>query len=245
MAPRWQRIVISTHFDDAALSVSGFLARQAAATAIVTVFGGLPASTDKASGWDSQCGFDSAADAARSRQREDALACQILGADQVMLPYPDTPYLAEAEHTELTELTGFLADHVTAGTQVLVPAGIGNVDHMKVSDWALSALRTLTTGEILLYADLPYSVAHPEWPGDIGGMFAPGRLEQVLERNLPAYRITASDTVALTVAEWRCKRAAIFAHASQLALLGSEYELFLAFPGSLQHEALLSVTSSG
>lgn len=239
MASQWRRIVISTHFDDAVLSVSGFLLRSAATTAIVTVFGGLPATNDQTSAWDRDCGFDSAIEAARSRQREDSEACRLLGADQVVLPYPDTPYLID---TGLAELTEFLACHVGADTQVLVPAGIGNVDHRKVSDWALSALRTIAAGEILLYADLPYAMALPEWPDNIGGIFTPGRMEQVLERGLTAYQVAASDFLALTAVEWRRKREAILSYASQLALLGREYGQFLAYPGSLQHEALLPVT---
>jgi LmbE family N-acetylglucosaminyl deacetylase len=240
MASKWRRIVISTHFDDAALSISGFLMRSAAATAIVTVFGGLPTSADETSTWDGDCGFGSAVEAARSRQREDSRACQLMGADQVLLRYPDTPYLSGAELAELTE---FLDCHVSADTQVLVPAGIGNVDHRKVSDWALSALRTVATGEVLMYVDLPYAMALPEWPDNIGSIFIPGRMEQVLGRGLTAYRVAASDFLALTAPEWQRKREAILSHASQLALLGHEYGKFLAYPGSLQHEALLSVTS--
>ncbi|HEV3227404.1 MAG TPA: PIG-L family deacetylase, partial [Acidimicrobiales bacterium] len=76
-------VVLSPHLDDAVLSLGATIAasvRAGASVRVVTVFSGDPTSTRAASRWEVQCGFSSAAEAARTRRDEDTVACGRIGA---------------------------------------------------------------------------------------------------------------------------------------------------------------------
>ncbi|MDX6353706.1 MAG: hypothetical protein QOF98_609, partial [Streptomyces sp.] len=160
---RWDTVVISPHFDDAALSVAGLLIRGAGRAAVVTVHGGAPDASAATSWWDSTCGFGSAVEAYESRLAEDARSCELLGAEQVVLPHADGPYRAAGE--QLTALREFL-DGLPERTQVLVPLGTNQPDHAAVREQALAALAARGYDTPWVYADLPYTGAAPEWGTD-------------------------------------------------------------------------------
>lgn len=233
----WQTIAVSTHFDDAALSVSGFLVRRPAGAVIVTVHGGEPGPGEAVSSWDRECGFGLAAEAAVLRRQEDAVACAILGVDQVTLSYPDNPYSDGAE--PLGELTAFLTESAGQNSHVLVPAGFGNDSHRWVTEQALEALAGIKGAAVSLYFDLPYSAGIPQWSADIEQLLAPGWMEEVLGDLPRGYRQGMPDVISLDEIQWRLKRAAVLAHASQLAPLGQGHGLFLSYPGCLQREVLV------
>ncbi|MER7129139.1 PIG-L deacetylase family protein [Streptosporangium saharense] len=226
----WRTIVVSPHFDDAAMSVAGVLARDEGSSVIVTVLGG--AAAERESAWDRLCGFGSAEETARERLAEDARACEVLGADQVALDYPDVP----ARALPLPGLADFLAANVTSDTRVLVPMGIGNADHEAVRDRTLDALRGLGAGEVLAYADLPYASAAREWG-------TPGAAEALADKRpvlalAGRHRLRPEPPVRLSEREWALKRRAVLSYASQIAPLACEYGEFVAMPGPLQHELL-------
>ncbi|MDP9861260.1 MULTISPECIES: PIG-L deacetylase family protein [Streptosporangium] len=226
-------VVVSPHFDDAALSVAGVLARDGGPAVIVTALGGVPGG--QVSAWDRLCGFASAEETARERRAEDARACEILGADQVALAHPDVP----AAGLRLRELEDFLAAHVTPDTRVLVPMGIGNADHEAVRDQALEALWRAGVQEPWVYADLPYAAAAREWGTASAdrALAATPPVRALAER----HRIRPVLRIRLEGAEWTVKRRAVLAYASQLAPLACDYGEFLAVPGPLQHELVWAV----
>ncbi|MFF4415035.1 PIG-L deacetylase family protein [Streptosporangium sp. NPDC001559] len=231
----WRTIVVSPHFDDAAMSVAGVLARSEGPSVIVTVLGG--AAAERESSWDRLCGFASAEETARERLAEDARACEVLGAEQVALDYPDVP----AQALRLDGLADFLTAGVTSDTRVLVPMGIGNADHETVRDRALDALSGLGAGEVLAYADLPYASAVREWG-------TPEAARALAERRpvltlAGRHRLRPEPPVRLDEREWALKRRAVLSYASQIAPLACEYGEFVAMPGPLQHELLWTLES--
>ncbi len=229
----WRTIVVSPHFDDAAMSVSGVLARSEGPAVIVTVLGGVPG--ERHSAWDRLCGFASAEETARERRAEDARACEILGVDQVVLDYPDVPAAA----LRLRGLEDFLTEHVTPETRVLVPMGIGNADHEAVRDQALDTLQKIAVTEPWIYADLPYAAVVREWGGDAAAeaLAAKPPVRALTERR----RIRPELRIRLEEAEWTVKRRAVLAYASQLAPLACDHGEFAAMPGPLQHELVWAV----
>ena len=78
MTPSWRTVVLSPHFDDAALSVAALVRRLPRPLTVVTVFGGPPPEGSPVSWWDATCGFSSAAEAYACRRAEDARACALL-----------------------------------------------------------------------------------------------------------------------------------------------------------------------
>jgi DNA-binding response OmpR family regulator/LmbE family N-acetylglucosaminyl deacetylase len=237
----WQAVVLSPHFDDAVLSAAGLIASTGQA-AVVTVLGGEPACHVEASHWDRLWGFDTAAEAAQVRAREDVHACQLLAADSVHLPYLDGPYDGAGSLDGLVELLSGLPPH----TRVVVPAGIGgNPDHLRVRDAALAALAELPDRRFGLYADLPYAARLWHW-GELGydavldGWAGLQVLAGLSPKQLPGGE-TADlqvDQVRLDGELWQLKRRAVCAYSSQLGPLGSQVFGLMAHPGPLQHEVI-------
>ncbi|MFD6624398.1 PIG-L deacetylase family protein [Streptomyces diastaticus] len=235
----WRLVVLSTHFDDAVLSVGGHLAQSGAPQAVVTVHGGAPPPDATVSGWDADCGFRTASEAHRTRREEDRLACALVGADQLTLANPDNPY------REATPLSGLreLLDSLGPQVQVAVPLSTNQPDHRAVRDAALEALGGR---DFLVYADLPYAPALvPDW------LTLPvERVDKELEVNDPGFReLVESHELELLHAEpmgeeiWSRKRQAIFAYASQLSLVGAMGEVrhlgpLLRHPGCMQRELI-------
>src|SRR5437879_5275266 len=94
--PRTQRVVVlSTHLDDAVLSLGAWIRRLTRAgveVEIVTVLGDDPASGRSAGWWDRDGGFATEGDAARARRAEDERACSLIGARRTVFPYGDETY---------------------------------------------------------------------------------------------------------------------------------------------------------
>ncbi|MEV5509714.1 PIG-L deacetylase family protein [Streptomyces orinoci] len=229
-------VVISPHFDDAALSLGGYLSRLDRPKTIVTVHGGPPAGPAGVSSWDAACGFASGAEAYAVRMAEDARSCELLGAEQVALRHPDGPY---APGARLVALEEFLAG-LDPAAEVLVPMGTDQRDHQAVRDQALAALAAAGRRLPLVYADLPYSGALAEWGTD-GAEAALARAEVHgrAYRDLRAgYGLRPVHNIRLDREEWAVKRAAVLCHGSQLAALAVKHRAFLRYPGPLESELI-------
>ncbi|MFI1398284.1 PIG-L deacetylase family protein [Streptomyces sp. NPDC020681] len=235
----WRTVVLSPHFDDAALSLGGLLLALPGPVAVVTVYGGAPAADAPTSWWDSSCGFSSPAEAHRSRRAEDAAACARLGAEQVVLDHPDGPY---ADSGELTGLDRLLKS-LDPSTRVLVPLGTNQPDHATVRLRATRVLADLGAPLPWVYADLPYTGHLPEWGTDrasaaLAGSEKWGLAYQELLRD---HRATVRHDLRLTDEQWAAKREAVLCHASQHAMLAADHGSFLARTGPLRAELIWSL----
>ncbi|MEU6145664.1 PIG-L family deacetylase [Streptomyces sp. NPDC047081] len=227
---RYRTVVVSPHFDDAALSLSAVLMTAPGPVAVVTVHGGRPPAGVKVSSWDYDCGFSAPEDAYETRVREDALACECLGADQILLVNPDSPYRQPDE-----PLVGLdeLVRRAAATADLYLPAGINQPDHGRVRDQSIAALGTDSGVRPFFYADLPYAAAlssyadegstfltSPEaWPSEVRVLG--GRYEHGLD--LPR-------GVPVTGKLWEAKRRAVLCHASQLSLVACMDEVAVPQP---------------
>ncbi|TDC85502.1 PIG-L family deacetylase [Micromonospora sp. KC606] len=242
---RWRFVVVSTHFDDAALSIGGFLLGTDLPRAVVTVHGGRPDPGARVADWDRNCGFTTAAEAYTTRLAEDRRACAVLGADQVPLNNPDNPYRSGGPLNDLSELLASLDGDV----QVLLPMGINQPDHAAVREAALAVMDGTDRRPPWLYADLPYAAALVgDWVSAPAQTLAlelaardAGCRALREERDLMVAR-----SVSLGAAQWSRKRDAVLCYASQLSLVGAMGEVrhlgaLLGFPGVMQRELIWAV----
>jgi hypothetical protein len=85
-------VIVSPHFDDAALSCVSLVARHPGAV-LLTVFGAGPSRVDPLTRWDRASGFAPGDDVIAALAAEDSDACEALGARQVRLKRWDSQYL--------------------------------------------------------------------------------------------------------------------------------------------------------
>ncbi len=84
-------IILSPHFDDATLSLGGFMAENNSPAVVATFFGGKPAETTEGS-WDKLSGFRNSEEAVTARLQENARALAQTGAHPLNLHYVDFQY---------------------------------------------------------------------------------------------------------------------------------------------------------
>jgi LmbE family N-acetylglucosaminyl deacetylase len=214
-------VVVSPHFDDAALSVAGWIARQSREVTIVTVNGGPPPEQATVAEWETRCGFLDPLVAFTVRETEDQRSCAAMGARRVALRYPDNPHSNIADFPVLIDLL----DRLPPGVDVLIPVGIEQPSHRRVRDVALTVL-TGTGRRVLAYADLPYAAALPSW----GSSAAAAELVRhpcgaALRQLRELVRVGEPMALRLDDREWRFKHSAVLAHASQLLAIGTMAEV--------------------
>jgi LmbE family N-acetylglucosaminyl deacetylase len=148
--PTWGRVdpaelasivVLSPHFDDAAMGAGQMLIRHAirSATTVITVLAGRPpAYPDPPSPWDALGGFRAGDDVVAVRREEDRAAMKVLGASPVWLEFPDHQYLEPAERPKPEEVAPALERAIMEAhpTAVFVPMGLANPDHVMTHDAA-------------------------------------------------------------------------------------------------------------
>jgi LmbE family N-acetylglucosaminyl deacetylase len=132
-------VVLSPHFDDAAMG-AGHLLGSYDETTVVTVLGGRPPSyPDPPSDWDALGGFKAGDDVVALRREEDAAAMQVLESSYRWLEFADHQYLAPPDRPRPEEVAPVLAATIAElnPTSVFVPMGLGNPDHVMVHDASL------------------------------------------------------------------------------------------------------------
>jgi LmbE family N-acetylglucosaminyl deacetylase len=234
-------VVVSPHYDDAALSVGGLLQRLDGPVVIVTAYGGEPPATLRtASWWDASCGFRDPGEAYRTRTAEDTRACALLGAERLALPHPDGPY---GDAKELPALEEYLRA-LPPEARVLLPLGIHQPDHAAVRDCGLAVLAEAGGRVPWVYADLPYTGHLPERGTD----GATAALARSAERGLAYQELAARHRtrvvhdIRLDAAEWAAKREAVLCYSSQIAPVAVDHGAFLRSPGPLQAELVWEVS---
>jgi LmbE family N-acetylglucosaminyl deacetylase len=204
--PAPTHLLVSTHFDDAALSLAHVLQQAGALATVVTVCGGEPPEGIPVSDWDACSGFATGVDAARTRLLEDAAACAVTGARAHPLSHCDSPY---APLPAPAVLRAQIAPLLRGDCMLWLPAGFINPDHAHLRAALLPLAAIRPPGRVGTYIDLPYA-ASAELPD--------------------------ADEVRLTDAAFELKLAAVRCHASQLPLLQKTWPDLLERHGPLSRE---------
>jgi LmbE family N-acetylglucosaminyl deacetylase len=152
-------VVVSPHFDDAALGASHLLCRHPGSV-VVTVFGGRPVAYPEPPGpWDSAGGFGPGDDVVAARKEEDSHAMAILGAAQVVLGFVEHQYLQPHERPAPTDVAGPLGEALreAAASAVFLPMGLANPDHVTTHDAGLLCREQMPGTAWFCYEDTGYS----------------------------------------------------------------------------------------
>ncbi|MEV6425217.1 PIG-L family deacetylase [Streptomyces sp. NPDC051662] len=227
-------VILSPHFDDAALSLAGLIPTLDSPVTVVTVYGGAPCPGQEVSWWDSTCGFSSGGEAHLARVAEDTRACALLGVERVVLGHPDGPY---GDGGPLHEIDTYLAD-LAPDTRLLLPLGTNQADHTKVRDRALRVLGELGRPLPLVYADLPYTGHLKEWggPETDAALVGDEHFGSAYRYLASRYRTRAVHDLTLSDEQWAAKRAVVLCYASQLAPLAIDHGTVMARGGPLRAE---------
>jgi LmbE family N-acetylglucosaminyl deacetylase len=206
-------VVVSPHFDDAALGASQLLLRHPGST-VITVMGGRPAAyPDPTSPWDALGGFVPGDDVVGVRREEDRAAMAVLGAEPVWLEFVDHPYLAPEERPSAGDVAPLLEQAVLAATPtaVFAPMGLANPDHV-VSHKAAMLVRE----------------RHPELAWfcyeDHGYKHLPGLLARRIATLFTAGS-WPTPAIVPVVADTEMKRKAIWCYTSQIPPLEQDHAL--------------------
>jgi hypothetical protein len=164
--PEAPELLLSPHWDDAALSCWSLLASDRDLN-VVNIFAGIP--PPGSSGvWEAIVGARDSAQRAGERMAEDTLALARAGRRPVNLTLLDTRYRRQTSSTVgLHDIDRALTAEVRGASRVYVPAGIGShVDHLLTRRYG----RTLLGAgmPVTLYAELPYCIFHG-WPSWVDG----------------------------------------------------------------------------
>ncbi len=132
-------VVVSPHFDDAAMG-AGHLLGSYDDTTVITVLGGRPPTYPaEPSDWDALGGFVAGDDVVALRQLEDVAAMAVLDSAYRWLDFPDHQYLAVGERPTPADVAPVLGAAIAAidPTAVFFPMGLANPDHDMTHDACL------------------------------------------------------------------------------------------------------------
>jgi LmbE family N-acetylglucosaminyl deacetylase len=217
-------VVLSPHFDDAALGASYLLFAHPGAT-VVTVCGGRPrAYPDPPTDWDSLGGFRAGDDVVAIRRAEDEAAMQVLGAHPRWLDVVDHQYLPAEERAGAGAVAAELERVIdeVAPTAVFAPMGLANPDHTVTHDAALIVAARRTDLAWFCYEDSGYK--------HIPGMLA-WRVAKLFRSDL-----WPTPMIVPTVVDPDRKRAAIECYRSQLAPLSRDHSLHARIGGAVPEQ---------
>jgi LmbE family N-acetylglucosaminyl deacetylase len=213
----WSRIVVvSPHFDDAAMGAGHVLTSYPGSTVITVLAGRPPRYPDEVSEWDAAGGFRAGDDVVAVRQGEDRAAMAVLGAHPVWLDFPDHQYLEPGDRPTPEDVAPALLEAIVAiaPTAVFLPMGLANPDHVLTHDAGL-LVRQALAGD-----------GAPVWFAyeDAGYKHLPGLLAWRVSRLFRA-GLWPTPSVVPVVPDMEAKRKAIACYVSQLAPLEGEHLL--------------------
>jgi LmbE family N-acetylglucosaminyl deacetylase len=155
-------VVVSPHFDDAALGAAHLLTSYPGST-VITVLGGRPPSyPDEVTPWDAAGGFATGDDVVAARQDEDRTAVASMGATPVWLDFPDHQYLTAEQRPTPERVAPVLRQALTdlEPSAVFLPMGLANPDHVLTHDAGLLARAAMIEDGVALqwmaYEDAGY-----------------------------------------------------------------------------------------
>ncbi len=163
-------VILSPHFDDAVLSLGGFMAETETPVVVATFFADKPEQVLEAS-WDALSDFKNSSEAIKNRAEENARALKRTGAQAVNLHYLDLQYRYERDNATEEKNRVFLEKDIEAvittfsdtyNVALYGPAEFGDLithpDHKLLHD-AFSNVAQKNTSksvEFFYYEDFPY-----------------------------------------------------------------------------------------
>ncbi len=236
-------VILSPHFDDAALSCWHVLA-GAGEVLVVNVFAGEPPA-GTLGWWDRLAGAGDSAAAVRVRIQEDRRALSRAGRTAVNLPFLDRQY-REGDQA-VAEIVDALRGELAPDARIYAPASLGDhhPDHTAVRHAAL-ALHA-QGADVTLYADLPHAtvLGWPRWVLN-GGSSTDDRAGEQWASQLEATGIALArmtpTTHRLDAHEHERKLEAVLAYATQIAPLQRIFGTSLEDPQLLGFEVAWRLT---
>ncbi len=158
-------IILSPHFDDAILSLGGFLAAGPYRFEAVTIFGGKPAKP-MVTYWDQLSGFKNSTEAVTKRIKENARAIETSGAVIKNYDYLDSQYRQGQnqglETAIIKTIKSLIPDSATERVSIYGPATFGpkitHPDHQLLHDAFLKVAKENKQSNLhfFIYEDFPY-----------------------------------------------------------------------------------------
>ncbi len=217
-------VVVSPHFDDAAMGAGHLLASYPDTTVITVLAGEPPAYPEEPSEWDALGGFKAGDDVVAARRLEDLAALEVLGSAHRWLEFADHQYLAPADRPTPEEVAPVLADAIAEidPTAVFVPMGLGNPDHVMVHEASLLVRSEQPGRSWFCYEDHGYK-------------HIPGLLAWRVAKLLRA-RPWPTPAIVPHVPDEERKRQAIFCYTSQIPPLENEHALTARLEGHVPEQ---------
>ena len=210
-------VVVSPHFDDAALGAAHLIAGHPGTTVITVLGGRPPAYPPEPTSWDACGGFLPGDDVVALRREEDRSAMAFLQATPVWLEFPDHQYLAKDQRPRPDDVAPVLEQALVAAapTAVFLPLGLANPDHVLTHDAGLLARDALARSE-----DAPAWFCYE----DHGYKHIPGIMAWRVARLFKS-GLWPTPAVVPIVPDMARKRAAIELYKSQVAPLQRDHVL--------------------
>src|SRR5258708_26429192 len=129
-------VVVSPHFDDAALGAAHVLTGHPDSSVITVLGGWPPAYPSEPTPWDAAGGFKPGDDVVAVRREEDRAAMEVLGANPVWLDFADHQYLTKAQRPRPAEAAPVLEAAIVGcgAPAVFLPMGLANPDPVMTHD---------------------------------------------------------------------------------------------------------------
>jgi LmbE family N-acetylglucosaminyl deacetylase len=217
-------VVVSPHFDDAAMG-AGHVLGSYDDTTVITVLGGRPpAYPDPPSDWDALGGFKSGDDVVAGRREEDVAAMEVLSSGYRWLDFADHQYLAPPDRPTAEEVAPVLGAAIAEfdPTSVFFPMGLGNPDHVMTHDASLLVRAGMLEREWFCYEDHGYK--------HIPGLLA-WRVAKLL-RSKP----WPTPAIVPHVPDEELKRRAIWCYTSQIPPLERDHALSARLAGRVPEQ---------
>jgi LmbE family N-acetylglucosaminyl deacetylase len=217
-------VVVSPHFDDAAMGAGHLLGSYPNTTVITVLAGRPPAYPEVPSDWDTLGGFVAGDDVVAARRTEDLAAMAVLESDHRWLEYADHQYLEPADRPTPEEVAPVLGATIAelGATAVFLPMGLGNPDHVMVHDAGLLVRQSQPDRAWFCYEDHGYK--------HIPGLLA-WRVAKLLRS-----RPWATPAIVPHTPDEERKRKAIWCYTSQIPPLERDHALTARMEGRVPEQ---------
>jgi LmbE family N-acetylglucosaminyl deacetylase len=229
-------VVVSPHFDDAALGVAHVLGTYPKSTVVTVMAGWPPSYPDEPTDWDACGGFVAGDDVVAARRQEDVAALEVFDASHIWLEVPDHQYLTKAQRQKPAEVAPAIKDAIeqVGPTAVFFPMGIANPDHVLTHDACLIARSDLEARAGTGKSD---KSSAPEWfcYEDHGYKHIPGLLAWRVAKLFKA-GLWPTPSIVPIKPDMALKRRAIHCYKSQIGPLERDHALSERLDGNVPEQ---------